>query len=406
MTLPFHGMAHLMTLAYQGTDLTPLAQTLLEQSNQPTGANAADAMMDLSIILHVKGHHDIALALQQQALKHQQIYWLPAKMPGAIRLLAFVTSGPLAANTPVEFLVGNRDVDLTLVYVAPDLPFPKEIPEHDVLFMAVGESDGAQLLLRALSEVIQIWPKPVLNLPERVARLARDSVSHLLADIPGLVVPSVLRLTREQLQMVHSHPSLMGPWTPLVQTPFLLRPVDTHAGQGLERLEQAAQIPDYLARQPETTFFMIPFVDYANSDGLYRKYRIALIDGKPYASHMALSSHWMIHYLNGGMGDSAAKRAEEAHFMSHFEQEFARRHRTALTAVHHRLGLDYLVLDCAETASGELLIFEADSSAVIHAMDPVDVFPYKQEPMQKAFSAFKDLLQRVMSEPVRPRDSA
>lgn len=406
MTLPFHGMAHLMTLAYQGTDLTPLAQALLEQSNQTKGVGFADAMLDLSIILHVKGKHDIALALQQQALKQQQIYWLPAKAPGAIRLLAFVTSGPLSANTPVEFLVGDREVDLTLVYVAPDLPFPKDIPEHDVLLMAVGESDGAQLLLRALAEVIQIWPKPVLNHPQRVARLARDSVSRLLADIPGLVVPQVLRLTRQQLELVVSHPQLPGPWAALLQAPFLLRPVDTHAGQGLERLEQAGQITDYLARQPEATFFMIPFVDYANEDGLYRKYRIALIDGKPYASHMALSSHWMIHYLNGGMSDSATKRAEEARFMTHFEEDFARRHQLALQAVHHRLGLDYLVLDCAETASGELLIFEADSSAVIHAMDPIDVFPYKQEPMQKAFSAFKALLQRAMTDPAHSRNSA
>lgn len=399
MTLPFHGMAQLMTLAYQGTDLTPLAQALLEQSNQLTGAGAADAMMDLSIIMHIKGRHDIALALQQQALSHKQIYWLPAKAPGAIRLLAFVTSGALSANTPVEFLVGDRDIDLTLVYVAPHLPFPREIPEHDVLLMGVGESDGAQLLLRALAEVIQIWPKPALNLPERVARLARDSVSRLLAGIPGLVAPQALRLTRQQLELVVTHPTLPGPWTPLLQAPFLLRPVDTHAGQGLERLEQASQIQDYLGRQTEAVFFMIPFVDYANGDGLYRKYRVALIDGKPYASHMALSTHWMIHYLNGGMADSAAKRAEEAHFMTHFEEEFARRHHAALTATHHRLGLDYLVLDCAETTAGELLVFEADSSAVIHAMDPVDLFPYKQEPMQTAFTAFKAMLQRVMNAP-------
>ncbi|MEO7007832.1 MAG: RimK family alpha-L-glutamate ligase, partial [Caldimonas sp.] len=127
------------------------------------------------------------------------------------------------------------------------------------------------------------------------------------------------------------------------------------------------------------------------------KYRIVLIDGVAYAGHMGISTHWMIHYLNAGMSDSAAKRAEEEAFMRNFETDFARRHGDALQVVSKRVGLDYLVIDCAETAVGELLIFEVDGGAVVHSMDPAGLFPYKRPQMEKLFAAFRAMLVRAIT---------
>ena len=127
------------------------------------------------------------------------------------------------------------------------------------------------------------------------------------------------------------------------------------------------------------------------------KYRIVLIDGRPYVCHMAISEHWMIHYLNAGMTESAEKRAEEARFMASFDDDFAHRHAAALRAIHERMGLDYLGIDCGETADGELLIFEVDSNMIVHAMDPVDLFPYKQPQMRKVFAAFRDHADRMQA---------
>jgi hypothetical protein len=117
-----------------------------------------------------------------------------------------------------------------------------------------------------------------------------------------------------------------------------------------------------------------------------------LIDGRPFVAHMAISDHWMIHYLNAGMADSAEKRDEEARFMTDFDTTFARRHEQAFSAINERVGLDYLGIDCSETPYGDLLIFEIDSCMIVHAIDPVDVFPYKQAQMQKLFSAFSEML--------------
>jgi hypothetical protein len=62
------------------------------------------------------------------------------------------------------------------------------------------------------------------------------------------------------------------------------------------------------------------------------------------------------------------------------------------------MGLDYVLFDGAETQAGELLIFEIDHVMVVHAMDPVELFPYKQEPIQQIQNAFRQLLATATAE--------
>lgn len=176
--------------------------------------------------------------------------------------------------------------------------------------------------------------------------------------------------------------------------PIILRPLDSHAGRDLVKIENTAEIAEYLSRVKDTTFFLSKFIDYSGQDGQFRKFRIAIVDGTPLACHMAISSHWMIHYVNAGMYEDSAKRNEERLFMENFDS-FIQRHATALNEVHQRTGLDYLCIDCAETNSGELLIFEIDHAMIVHAMDNDELFPHKRIHMEKVSSAFRDYLLRL-----------
>jgi hypothetical protein len=85
--------------------------------------------------------------------------------------------------------------------------------------------------------------------------------------------------------------------------------------------------------------------------------------------------------------------------MESFETTFAERHRAALADLHERLGLDYVIIDCAEMPDGRLLIFEADIAMVIHSLDSPDIFPYKQGQMAKVFAAFCAMIDRASSRP-------
>lgn len=386
---PLIGQAAFARMAVAGTDLAPLGQQLIKRAeSDPEDANA---LMDLSSVLLLTGNRTLSLQVQQQALELQQLYTLPMHRRPVLRVLALMSPGDMMTNTPLEFLLENSDVELYLLFIGNGLPVPEQVPDHDVLFVGIGESEANLPLLHELKDILRDWPRPVLNPPERIARLSRDDVYALLRDAPGVLIPNVVRVSRDTLEKFGSY--IRTPETVLGDDfPLIVRPVDSHAGMGLERLESPADIDSYLTTATQGEFFISRFVDYRNADGQFRKYRIALIAGKPYLAHMAISSHWMIHYANAGMADSAEKRAEEALEMNHFDREFARRHHVALAAIHERMGLDYLGIDCAESEEGKLLIFEVDTSMVVHSMDPVDIYPYKQPQMRKVFAAFRSLL--------------
>lgn len=91
--------------------------------------------------------------------------------------------------------------------------------------------------------------------------------------------------------------------------PIIARPFWSQAGMGLVKLETASAIEAYLREWVDAEFYLAPFVDYRSRDGLFRKARIAIIEGRPFVCHMAISQHWMIHYLNADMRNDAAKPA-------------------------------------------------------------------------------------------------
>ena len=260
------------------------------------------------------------------------------------------------------------------------------------MFVAIGHSDENDRLLSELDAVVSDWPRPVINRPAHIRQLARDRACTLLQDLPGVAMPVCLRVARDSLQKIGHGMLALADLIPDAAYPVIIRPLASHAGQGLLKIDTAAALNAYLDVTPGAEFHVARFVDYRSSDGQFRKYRIMLIAGQAFISHMGISSHWMIHYLNAGMAECAHKRAEEARFMATFDSLFVPRHAEAFNGIAERTGLDYVGIDCGETAQGDLLVFEVDSDMIVHAMDPADIFPYKTAPMACLFTAFRKLL--------------
>jgi hypothetical protein len=387
------GLPRLAKMAFDGVDLAPLWNTLvLRVQDDP---DDAAALLDLSMIAHLQGRPNDRAALQTWALELQRLYRQPsaAAGPGPLKLLAFMTPGDFMANMPIGFLLEGSNVTLDMIYVTPGLSLPQPLPHHDVALVAVGESNENQIVLQELAALLRSWPRPIVNSPRQIARLTRDGVWALLNSAPGVAMPVNKRIDRQALERIALGEVPIEAALAGCLFPIIARPVDSHAGEGLCKLACAADIVEYLREHAEREFYIAPFVDYRGRDGLYRKYRIALVDGRPYAVHMAISEHWMIHYLNADMTGSAEKRAEEARFMATFDEDFAIRHAAALRAIAERVDLDYIQLDCGEMRDGRLLVFEVGTNMVVHAMDAADLFPYKRPQMEKIFRAFQGLLQ-------------
>ncbi len=342
-------------------------------------------LMQMCQVCLALGQDELALNLQARALAHRQVYRLAGAAAPAVRLLALMGPGGMGDNAPLDFIAEHLPVRLDLVFITPERGLPETLPDHDIAIVAIGESAANAPLLAGLEPLLARWPRPLLNRPERVGRCARDALWRWTAGVTGLWVPQTQRLARGG--------------APALPFPLTVRPVDLHAGEGLARVETPAELQAYLQTRSEDAFYLSEFIDYRSDDGAYRKYRIALIDGEPWVCHLAISSHWVVHYKSAGMNESADKRHEEAARLEDFARGFGLRHGAALRALAAALGLEHVVIDCAQAPDGRLLIFEADTRGWVHATDPVGLFPYKPPVMGQVFDAFLQMLQRRMPTP-------
>lgn len=379
--------------------LARLPNTAIPELIDQVFAGPIDANLFMSQfqLFSVFGNKDFALEMQAKALEMSNIYRIEGPDKPAIRLLALMGEGDPTDNTPLDYLIEGSDIRLDLLYILPGQPLPALIPDHDVAIIAPG--DSCRPTLEMMDRLTASWPRPVLNLPKHILKCARDHIYLSLKSVTGLVIPPTLRAKRQNLVRVASLElpvdSLFGEHGG--SYPITARPRDSQGGKGLGKIENAAALAAYLDGSDGEEFFISCYIDYQSCDGHYRKARIALIDGHPFICHLAIGDDWIVHYNSAGMMDSMPKREEEECFMRDFDTGFARRHARALHSIAQRLKLDYVVIDCAEIASGELLIFEADNRGWVHATDPVDIFQYKQAPMQKVFAAFRAMLLKAMN---------
>jgi len=394
------GVAAIAQRAFAGQGLADL---LAFASRPVSDAQDLAAMaLDCSSANMLCFQADQARAQQALALEHARIFRVDSgsaphgRRP--LRLLALMAPGDLMMNTPLDFITSHLDVRLDLMFVLPDRPLPDRMPEHDVAFFAVSESDTATL--RRLAPLFPLWPRPVLNNPARTARLTRDGVAAALRHGPGLAAASTAAVTRAALLAHLASGEAIGQLLPGCGYPVLLRPAGSHAGIGLVRLDGPDAMAAHLEASPARDFFLANFIDYRGTDGLFRKYRIAFIGGAPFVCHMAASGDWMVHYMSAGTADCAAKRAAEEDAFAEFDTGFARRHRAALAAVDAWAGLDYLQIDCAEMPDGRLLVFEADTACIVHMMDPPDLYPYKAPQMRRVIGAFGKMLEDRAASPL------
>ncbi|MBK3665833.1 hypothetical protein JJE66_32005 [Bradyrhizobium diazoefficiens] len=387
------GFAQLTRQAFEGVDLHPLRDQLLARVTEGT-AHAGEGL-DLSLIAQLMGEKEAGLVIQSEVLSFHQLFRTPAAVPKpGLRVLALAADIDMGGNTPIEFLLEGSDIELLTLYVTKGTGLPETLPDHDIAIVVASDSEECREALALIEKAAPRWPRPMLNRPELIGNLDRDKLYRLLADIPGLDIPVTAHATRAQLSALAEGQIACKDITGELHFPMIARPRGTHAGVGLAKLDDAPALAAYLAEREEQDFFVARFVDYVGPDGLYRKIRLTMIDGKPYACHMAIADRWDIWYLNAYMAFSEEKRAEEAIFMQDFDRAFAARHKNALDEMSGRVGLDYFIVDCAENRNGELLVFEADNTAVVHNMDSPVVFPYKPPQMRKIFAAFTAMLSR------------
>lgn len=354
--------------------------TLLEAAAlDPRDAGAHLAIYEVAQILR---RPELALEHQRRAIALAPVHSTPAGAPHPdYTLLVPMVPGLFVANTPVDLIVDTDRVALHRWYLDPGGSVPP-LPPYDAVFVAIGESTAAQPYLRTLQRFTDGCGVPVINRPDQIAKLGRVSFAQTFAAARACRVPRAVRMSRDAYAE-HGYPM-----------PHIARPVDTHGGTGMVRIEDDAQRAAFLAGLDAAEVYLAEYVDYRSADGFFRKYRIIFVDGEPFPFHLAISPRWMVHYYNAPMAEHAWMRAEEQAFLADIGSVFHGELAGALRETASLLPLDYVGIDCAIGRDGKLLLFEADNALIVHLLDDPQLFAYKYEHVPRITAAIDAMLRR------------
>src|SRR5579862_4516886 len=238
------GLPALCQMAFDGLDLAPVWNSLVHRVQARPGDAAA--LLDLSTIAQLQGRPGDRSELQAAALKLQRVYRRPAAVATdrPLRLLAFMAPGDFMANTPLEFMLEGSSIVLDMMYVVPGTPLP-EPPEHDVALVAIDESDDTAPVLREISKFVKSWPRPVVNAPDRIARLTRAGTWELLKSAPHVVMPKNARIDRKTFAAIATGDIAIESILDGGKFPIIARPSWSQAGMGLVKLQAASAIEAY-----------------------------------------------------------------------------------------------------------------------------------------------------------------
>ena len=134
------------------------------------------------------------------------------------------------------------------------------------------------------------------------------------------------------------------------------------------------------------------YLDARGADGKSRKYRAMLVDGQIYPLHVAISSHWKIHYFTAQMAGNPQHRAEDAAFLQDMPAVLGPLAMNALRQIQSTLALDYAGIDFGLNAKGEVLLFEANATMVVNPPEPDERWKYRRPAYEQIRRAIQQTL--------------
>jgi glutathione synthase/RimK-type ligase-like ATP-grasp enzyme len=270
------------------------------------------------------------------------------------------------------------------------------VPAMDVILNAICDPDTNRMSLDVAERVQKQLKIPIVNHPSAVRDTTRDQLCQYLPDQPGLRMPKTSRIRPLRVADVAGAIDA-GQLTP----PFLFRQVGSHGGQDLALVSDRGDL-DELERfaLDGRDFYVTDFVDFRSPDGLYRKYRVLVIEGVPYAKHMIASDAWNIHAEDrtSVMHDTPALQQEEEAFLRNFTAE----QFPVFGLLASKIGLDYFGMDFGIDGHHDMVVFEAN--CCFRALNPSETesrITYHRESVSRVRAAISDLIRRKAGAPLR-----
>jgi tetratricopeptide (TPR) repeat protein len=335
------------------------------------------------------GDIDGAQAAYAEAARIQPLITKPAaKSPAEFRLLALYA--PFGGNLPTEYLFKDavHDTDTLALFACREYDSALFDQDTQLVVNLVSDADQTEALLPLAADLVDRLGKPTINDPRKIGRTTREKVAALLRGIPGCRIP---KASRHKAGADSSPAALEAAF--VFSSSVLARPVGTHGGDDFGKYEDARALSAFLSQRPDRDHYLIEYIGYRSRDGYFRKYRFIFIGDQILPYHLCIGNDWKVHHISTDMANQPWMQQEEEAFLNNPTAVFSPTHYQALHTIRQRIGLEYCGIDCALDLLGNLVVFEANASMLVH--DRNHEFPYKNPAVQRIKLAFEAMLRKV-----------
>lgn len=237
--------------------------------------------------------------------------------------------------------------------------------------------------LRQLDALVRETGLPCFNAPAAVLETTRDKVAERLGAIAGVRTAKTVRIKPERPGDFPAAAKVHG-----LNYPVLARLTGTQSGLTMMRIDNADDWDKIFAIPwGGAEVYLSEFIDFADSDGVYRKIRLVMVGGETFVRSRMASRQWLVNADTREDPDTSGEPA----WLAAFDTETLPALRDRLTAIAGAIGLDYFGIDCATLVNGDFLVFEANASMTV--LQPSRRSDLKNERVARIRSAVIALLQ-------------
>jgi len=354
--------------------------------------DAPQAHQGLAYVFDKLGDRERAAHHRDLGYRNHAVVHVPYRGDGRATMVLLLVSA-LGGNVRTDDYLSDRRYFVTKLfteYYRPDMA----LPFHAFVFNAIGDADLCGTALERACEVLERTNAAVVNDPRAVAATARAANAARLRAIPGAIAPRTEHVPRAALLAPDGPERLRALGFTF---PLLLRSPGYHTGQNFVRVKSPEMLAGFASDLPGDDLLAIELLDARGEDGAWRKYRVMIVDGGIYPLHLAIASHWKVHYFSADMAGNEAYRLEEAAFLNDMPATIGDRAMQALLAIARELALDYAGIDFGIDRDGNVLLFEANATMMVPARDTSDVFAYRRPSADRVYAAVEAMLRERAS---------
>lgn len=228
----------------------------------------------------------------------------------------------------------------------------------------------------------------VINHPTLVRNTTREKSAEGFQGLDRILVPKITHLPALTIHDIYRMIEQDE-----IRPPFILRTARDHNGKNMVRI-MAPEQRDELGMLPfdGRSYYAIPFVDYADQQGVYRKYRLVKVGNEFFGRHIVSSRKWNIHSterFDEANNDTQARK-DEIRFLDSPREYLGDELFQQFVSGLNKTGLDYVAVDFSLLPDGRAVFFECNACFNVFASQ--HLFPELSAAQDRITSALINLV--------------